>query len=536
LVIGDSDEDQDAAGSVISAAREVNASSAVSGTGAPSSSQQAPALNATTSNRASAPAARSAAAAAAATPTRFTGNEEAIPAFARRGHGSDVASRRASVAAPADALPFNAPLTAALDRVAVHDEARHAAFVARLGLGAATAAPGASGMALGGERAAAARGSDDENEDDLTGEEGEGEVDDEESDNDDDVQVVQAAGARGRAAAAGTGRTVMRGKTAATRKRTSRPPTATALAAAAAVAAGVPADVSLTPLELQVVALKVAHPSALLLVECGYKYRLFGTDAVLAARTLGVYAFKSRFFMTASVPVHRLGVHVRTLAAAGHCVGVVRQTETAAVKKAGMSSTGHKSGPFTRRLVGLYTRGTLVDDDVIGAARAGADAVTDGGDGGDNLGQRLIMSVQELPQLGKGGNGTRLCMACVDVATMHVVCDAWTDNALREGLGTRLRHLLPVEFVLPAPGALSAATETVLAQFISPEDPAAASLAAIEAGAAAPAAGAPAVSAGSGAGAGTSLWRFSADANGGGGVGGGEGDTHRRSLSARSLL
>lgn len=75
-------------------------------------------------------------------------------------------------------------------------------------------------------------------------------------------------------------------------------------------------------------------------VEVGYKYRFFGqgraapvvvcgfvggkrssvvaclcadrkSDAVIAARILGIYAHKDHNFMTASVPVHRLGVHTR---------------------------------------------------------------------------------------------------------------------------------------------------------------------------------------------------------------------------------
>ncbi len=42
--------------------------------------------------------------------------------------------------------------------------------------------------------------------------------------------------------------------------------------------------------------------------------------------------------------------------AAGYKVGVVKQVETAALKAAG----DNKSGPFERKLVGLYTRSTLI--------------------------------------------------------------------------------------------------------------------------------------------------------------------------------
>ena len=46
--------------------------------------------------------------------------------------------------------------------------------------------------------------------------------------------------------------------------------------------------------------------------------------------------------------------------AAGYKVGVVKQTETAALKAASQ----RKSGPFSRELAGLYTRATLLGPDV----------------------------------------------------------------------------------------------------------------------------------------------------------------------------
>lgn len=42
--------------------------------------------------------------------------------------------------------------------------------------------------------------------------------------------------------------------------------------------------VKLTPMEQQVVDLKAKHPGVLLLVECGYRYRFFGEDALVAAK------------------------------------------------------------------------------------------------------------------------------------------------------------------------------------------------------------------------------------------------------------
>ncbi|GAB4814960.1 hypothetical protein N2152v2_002006 [Parachlorella kessleri] len=81
----------------------------------------------------------------------------------------------------------------------------------------------------------------------------------------------------------------------------------------------------LTPLEQQVVELKRQYPDVLLIIEVGYKMRFFGADAEAASRVLGIGCFPDHNFLTASVPVPRLAVHVRRLVEAGYRVGVVRQ-------------------------------------------------------------------------------------------------------------------------------------------------------------------------------------------------------------------
>lgn len=49
-------------------------------------------------------------------------------------------------------------------------------------------------------------------------------------------------------------------------------------------AGGAAGRVKLTPMEQQVSDLKAQHPGVLLLVECGYRYRFFGDDALIAAK------------------------------------------------------------------------------------------------------------------------------------------------------------------------------------------------------------------------------------------------------------
>ncbi len=44
-------------------------------------------------------------------------------------------------------------------------------------------------------------------------------------------------------------------------------------------------------------------------------------------------------------------------------MALARQTETAALKAAGLSSSGLKSGTFARKIVGVFTRTTYNADD-----------------------------------------------------------------------------------------------------------------------------------------------------------------------------
>lgn len=57
------------------------------------------------------------------------------------------------------------------------------------------------------------------------------------------------------------------------------------------------------------------------------------------------------------------------LVAAGYKVGVVKQTETAALK----AVSEKKSGPFSRELTALYTRTTLLGPDVKPPSERGGD-------------------------------------------------------------------------------------------------------------------------------------------------------------------
>ncbi|KDQ20147.1 hypothetical protein BOTBODRAFT_27560 [Botryobasidium botryosum FD-172 SS1] len=209
-----------------------------------------------------------------------------------------------------------------------------------------------------------------------------------------------------------------------------------------------PSGQKYTPLEKQIVQLKRDHPGVLLLVEVGYKYRFFGEDARIASQELGIACWQDRNFLTGSIPVHRRPVHVKKLISRGHKVGVVGQTETAALKKA----SDNKSAPFGRKLTHLYTAATYVDDldsadDISGSYSSPLVCIVEQLRGG--------MGVDELVLLG---------MIAVIPATGEVTYDEFEDSNMRTELETRMTHINPAELLLPEK-KLSKFTEKMLAHF-----------------------------------------------------------------------
>ncbi|GFS00433.1 DNA mismatch repair protein Msh3 [Elysia marginata] len=185
-----------------------------------------------------------------------------------------------------------------------------------------------------------------------------------------------------------------------------------------------------TPLEQQVVDIKEQRPDVLLCVECGYKYRFFGEDAEVAAKVLKIFCHLDHNFMTASIPTHRLFVHVRRLVAAGYKVGVVKQMETAHLKAA----SDNKSGPFTRKLAALYTN----DDD---GNRPDHEATL-------KQNQNLLCIYEQPQSSDSTSNSQHIGIVCADPATGDVLYDDFHDGAMHSELATRISHLGPVEIVL----------------------------------------------------------------------------------------
>ncbi|XP_029294646.1 DNA mismatch repair protein Msh3 [Cottoperca gobio] len=196
-----------------------------------------------------------------------------------------------------------------------------------------------------------------------------------------------------------------------------------------------------TPLEQQVIQLKQQHKDALLAVECGYKYRFFGEDAEIAAKELNIVCSLDHNFMTCSIPTHRLFVHVRRLVSHGHKVGVVKQTETSAIKASG----ANRNALFARQLSALYTKSTLVGEDVNPVCRLGD--VEEGGRVLDPPDCFLLCISESWDKLKKQ---LTVGLVAVQPSTGDVLLDCFPDGQSRSELEGRVLKINPVEILVPS--------------------------------------------------------------------------------------
>uniref|UniRef100_A0A3Q3ENC7 DNA mismatch repair protein MSH3 n=1 Tax=Kryptolebias marmoratus TaxID=37003 RepID=A0A3Q3ENC7_KRYMA len=194
-----------------------------------------------------------------------------------------------------------------------------------------------------------------------------------------------------------------------------------------------------TPLEQQVIQLKQQHKDALLAVECGYKYRFFGEDAEIAAKELNITCSLDHNFMTCSIPTHRLFVHVRRLVSHGHKVGVVKQTETSAIKASG----SNRNTLFTRQLSALYTKSTLVGEVRLEDVGEGgcADVVLDPP-------ESFLLCISE--NWDKLKKQLTVGLVAVQPSTGDVFLDCFPDGPSRSELESRVLKINPVEILVPS--------------------------------------------------------------------------------------
>ncbi|KAI0806964.1 muts domain V-domain-containing protein [Fomes fomentarius] len=203
-----------------------------------------------------------------------------------------------------------------------------------------------------------------------------------------------------------------------------------------------------TPFELQVRELKAKHPGTVLMIQSGYKMLFFEEDAKIAAKELGMVCFPKRNLLTAMIPLHRQDIHLKKLLSQGYKVGIVEQTETAALKKV----SDNRNELFEREVTRMYTAATFVDD-------------LNTTDELDPNSAPPMMCLVEEPRGGMGADERVLiAMVVISPSTGDVVWDEFEDNHMRTELETRMVHTKPYELLLPTK-KISPATERMVKYF-----------------------------------------------------------------------
>mmetsp|Transcript_18799 Transcript_18799/g.52391 ORF Transcript_18799/g.52391 Transcript_18799/m.52391 type:complete len:1108 (-) Transcript_18799:16-3339(-) len=213
----------------------------------------------------------------------------------------------------------------------------------------------------------------------------------------------------------------------------------------------------LTPLEQQVVELKRKYPGVILLVEVGYKMRFFGDDAEVAARVCNVVCHPDKNFLTAYIPVPRIHVHVRRLVRAGYKVGVVRQTESAALK----AVSTNKHGPFVREMSALYTPATLDAGDIETGGLSSTSNAADDEDQDRLSSSNFLLAILDEPTSAVTAN---VAVVAVDCMSGKVHTALLEEGASRSGLEAVLLQTCPAELLLS--DAMTSGTEKLLAAWM----------------------------------------------------------------------
>lgn len=202
------------------------------------------------------------------------------------------------------------------------------------------------------------------------------------------------------------------------------------------------AKTKLTPLETQFVELKSANPDKILAIQVGYKFKFFGNDAVVALQLLNIMLIRGNLeldetshdrFAYCSIPDNRLHIHLQRLLNHGMKVGIVKQTETAAIK-----SAESKSGLFERRITGVYTKATYMGDEMLTGDPSinRSNQVDESGDENN-----YIIAIHE-------GDPKNTAIVAVQPVTGDVVFDVFSDNHSKDELETRLAYLVPSEVLI----------------------------------------------------------------------------------------
>ena len=173
-------------------------------------------------------------------------------------------------------------------------------------------------------------------------------------------------------------------------------------------------------------AAKKKHPDALLFFRMGDFYELFGDDAKVAAKKLGLTLTsrsKEKDLPMAGVPVRSMEGYLVRLVKMGHTVAICEQ----------MQDPKEAKGIVERDVVRVVSPGTLVEDENL--------------EGGEPL---FVLAVHVEPPSGRGKEAVSMDDFLVGLAWADLSTGSFRCSTTRLGrLGEELARVQPAELLLP---------------------------------------------------------------------------------------
>ncbi|KAI5960265.1 MSH3 [Candida margitis] len=189
----------------------------------------------------------------------------------------------------------------------------------------------------------------------------------------------------------------------------------------------------LTPLENQIIELTESHPDKMLLIQVGYKYKVFGENAKHVSKCLNIMYVPAsdRRFAYCSFPDTRLHINLQRILNSGVKVGIVKQMESAIVKE--IDKVGKSGDLMKREVTGVYTKGTYMSDEFVGS-----NLIPNSVEEEHN---NYIVCINEVSE-------REFAVVAVQPLTGEIIYDVFSDDVSREEMETRLLYLRPSEVVV----------------------------------------------------------------------------------------
>ncbi|KAI5961024.1 MSH3 [Candida pseudojiufengensis] len=191
----------------------------------------------------------------------------------------------------------------------------------------------------------------------------------------------------------------------------------------------------LTPLEHQILELTEANPDKILLIQVGYKYKIYGQKQALhVSKCLNIMYIENKEdlrFSYCSFPDNRLHINLQRILNSNVKIGIVKQMESAIIKE--IDKIGKSGDLMKREITGVYTKGTYMSDEFIGSNLIPNSI--------EEENPNYIICINEI-------NEKEFAIVAVQPLTGEIIWDEFHDSISREEMETRLLYLRPSEVLV----------------------------------------------------------------------------------------